>query len=35
MPPSLLNNIIEEIDQFDENEKSVLTPKSIKGGWEN
>lgn len=31
MPPALLNNIIEEIDQFNENENNIMTPKSIKG----
>lgn len=31
MPPTDLNNTTENIDKFNENEKSVSTPKSIKG----
>lgn len=31
MPPAELNNATAEIDKFDENEKSVSTPKSVKG----
>ncbi|XP_026823474.1 chromosome transmission fidelity protein 18 homolog [Rhopalosiphum maidis] len=31
MPPAELNNITVEPDQFDENEKNVSTPKSVKG----
>lgn len=31
MPPVELNNAAEKIDNFDENEKSVSTPKNVKG----
>lgn len=31
MPSAELNNVAEEIDQFDENEKNISTPKSVKG----
>jgi len=31
MPPAELNNVTVEPDQFDENEKNVSTPKSVKG----
>lgn len=28
--PSELNSVVENVDQFDENKKSVSTPKSVK-----
>lgn len=31
MPPVELNNTIESVDKFDENEKNLSTPKSVKG----
>lgn len=31
MPPAELNNVTVELDQFDENDKNVSTPKNVKG----